>query len=316
MGEKENKENKEIIGENNKKFCPFCGEDLEENAIFCASCGQPLPGGAGNPDNPEERKTIYQKPEGFDKKWKKSPSPPHPPRPPHPHHHDDDDDDDDDGDDEDDDDDDDDDDNDRTINLKIGPERIKFRQSSDKDDSTVRLNISVPGSKRKEWKTLAASLGESVSELVREAMGALQAGITGEETMDEFGRKMEKWGRKIEKTVKASGIEDIGKKIEKDVEKNIRKVNRKLKRKYRSVEEEKEDMERIKKRIQGLIKLQGEIPISKLSQALEISEEDAENLIYELAAEGIEGKLEEGVFKYTTNEDEVISKLFKIIDQL
>jgi hypothetical protein len=64
-----------------------------------------------------------------------------------------------------------------------------------------------------------------------------------------------------------------------------------------------------------LIKLQGMVPIDKLSQALEISEEDAENMIYELAAEGVEGKLEGGVFKYTSNEDQVISKLFKLIDQ-
>jgi hypothetical protein len=75
-------------------------------------------------------------------------------------------------------------------------------------------------------------------------------------------------------------------------------------------------MQRIKKRIQGLIILQGAIPIDKLSQTLEISEEDAENMIYELAAEGVEGKLEEGVFKYTTNEEEVISKLFSLIDKL
>jgi hypothetical protein len=39
-------------------------------------------------------------------------------------------------------------------------------------------------------------------------------------------------------------------------------------------------------------------------------------MIYELAAEGIEGKLEEGVFKYTSNEDQVITKLFQLIDKL
>lgn len=38
-------------------------------------------------------------------------------------------------------------------------------------------------------------------------------------------------------------------------------------------------------------------------------------LIYELAAEGIEGSLENEVFKYTSNTDEVISKLFEKIDQ-
>jgi len=83
---------------------------------------------------------------------------------------------------------------------------------------------------------------------------------------------------------------------------------------YKDLEEV--DKERIKKRIQGLIKLQKSIPIDKLSQALNISEAEAENLIYELAAEGIGGSLEEGVFKFTNDPDEVISKLFKIIDKM
>ncbi|MEJ2293391.1 MAG: PCI domain-containing protein [Candidatus Lokiarchaeota archaeon] len=76
------------------------------------------------------------------------------------------------------------------------------------------------------------------------------------------------------------------------------------------------EKDHIKKRVQGLIKLQGSIPIDKLSQALEISEKEAENIIYELAAEGIEGKLEENVFKYTTEEDQVITKLFQLIDKI
>jgi hypothetical protein len=75
------------------------------------------------------------------------------------------------------------------------------------------------------------------------------------------------------------------------------------------------DKERIKKRLQGLIKLQKSIPIEKLSQTLNIPKEEAENLIYELAAEGIEGELEEGVFKFTSTPEEVLSKLFELIDK-
>jgi len=292
-----------IIGDNTKRYCPFCGDELEEHAKFCASCGESLPEEATNPGNPEEGNGIYKKPEGYDKK---SRIPPNPPNPPNPKHNNDDYDEEED---------------DKTINLKITPERIKFKQSSDNDDSTVRLNISVPDSKRKEWKTLAATLGESVSGLVRTAMKGLQEGLKDfdsfedfEKKMEKFGRDMDKMGREVDK--KGSQLEKAIRKgkigdIEEEIEKNVRESLEKGLYKY-SVE----DKDRIKKRIKGLIKLQGVIPIDKLSQALEISEEDAENMIYELAAEGIEGKLEEGVFKYTSNEDEVIEKFFKLIDKL
>ncbi len=261
--------------ENNEKYCPFCGESLEENAKFCASCGQVLPEDANNPGNHEERKDNPGNNEYDDEE-----------------------------------------DDEKTTRLKISSDGIKLRSSSDNDDSTVRLNISVPDSKRKEWKRLAATLDESVSELVREAMGALQAGLTGAENLDDFGLKMEEWGKKFEKNIKKSGIVDIGKKVKKDVQRSLDKSLGKIDKKYRESKKSEEELERIKKRIKGLIKLQGSVPIDKLSQALEISKEDAENMIYELAAEGVEGKLEEGVFKYTSNEDEVISKLFRLIDQL
>jgi hypothetical protein len=115
---------------------------------------------------------------------------------------------------------------------------------------------------------------------------------------------------RIEQAVESSGIEDLGNIFGEKGKIKPPKVN--IKMPQSSISEK----ERIKKRIRGLIKLQGAIPIDKLSQALEISEDDAENMIYELAAEGVEGKLEEGVFKYTSNEDEVISKLFNLIDIL
>ena len=75
-------------------------------------------------------------------------------------------------------------------------------------------------------------------------------------------------------------------------------------------------MERIKKRITGLIKLHKSIPINKLAQTLNKSEEFAENLIYELAALGVEGELEEGIFKFSGEIDEVLTTLFELIDKL
>jgi hypothetical protein len=53
-----------------------------------------------------------------------------------------------------------------------------------------------------------------------------------------------------------------------------------------------------------------------LAQILEIEEEDAENLIYELAAEGIEGSLEENIFKFEGDNDELIELLHKKIEAM
>ncbi len=51
-------------------------------------------------------------------------------------------------------------------------------------------------------------------------------------------------------------------------------------------------------------------------QALNRANKDAENLIYELVDEGIEGSLEEGVFKFTSAPDDVISKINELIDKM
>ncbi|MHA2472616.1 MAG: hypothetical protein ACXAES_05220, partial [Promethearchaeota archaeon] len=73
------------------------------------------------------------------------------------------------------------------------------------------------------------------------------------------------------------------------------------------------DKDRIIKRVSGLVKLHKSLPIDKLAQAMGKSIEQAENLIYELAAEGIEGTLEEGVFKFTSTPEEVISKIDELL---
>ncbi len=121
---------------------------------------------------------------------------------------------------------------------------------------------------------------------------------------------MEKMGEKIEKSVKNSGVESFEKEFLSKYGK------RRIEPKKKVHVEQTADKERIKKRIQGLIKLQKSIPIEKLSQTLSISKEEAENIVYELAAEGIEGELEEGVFKFTSNSEEVIQKLFEMIDNM
>ena len=194
-------------------------------------------------------------------------------------------------------------------------EKLRKKVEKAKSKAAKRINISVDPEMSDEWKDWAEDLGASVSELVRKSMKFVKNNIGDLQKLDEIGKLVEQsgiegLGDKLEKAIKKSGIGESGEFFATKSKIKPPKVRTEFKV---SSESEKE---RVKKRIRGLIKLQGSIPIDKLSQALEISEEEAENMIYELAAEGVEGKLEEGVFKYTTNEEEVISKIFSLIDKL
>ncbi|TFG10702.1 MAG: hypothetical protein EU535_08080 [Promethearchaeota archaeon] len=191
--------------------------------------------------------------------------------------------------------------------------RVRAQKAQEK---AKRINIYVDPEMSDEWREWSDKLGSSVSELVRKSMQFVK---------DNIGdvAKLEKLGDIIEKTVEETGIEDIGDQIEKGLKAagidSSLKIGKtapipgiKASKKQASAE----DNERIKKRITGLIKLHKSIPIDKLAQALNRSEEFAENMIYELAAEGVDGELDEGTFKYTGEMDDVLAVLFKLIDKL
>ncbi len=199
------------------------------------------------------------------------------------------------------------------LKKKIEGHEAKFDKKVRKkvEKAVKRINISVDPEMSEEWRDWADGLGASVSELVRKSMKFVKNNIGDIAKIEQWGRKMEKMGAKIEHAVENSGIEELG-----------RELDRKFKKQSKKVKVEKSQngaqKERIKKRIQGLIKLQKTLPIEKLSQALEISKEEAENIIYELAAEGIDGDLDldAGVFNFTSTPEEVISKLNEVIDTL
>ncbi len=192
--------------------------------------------------------------------------------------------------------------------------KIKKQLEKAKRRAVKRINISVDPDMSDEWKDWAGDLGASVSELVRKSMKFVKNNIGDIEKLEEWGKHMEKMGGRIEKAVKKSGIEDLGEKLEKKIKSQVRKsvVKRKIKINING----ESDKERIKKRVNGLIKLHKSIPIDKLAKALNRTNEYAENMIYELAAEGIEGSLEEEVFKFTSTSDEIISKLNELIDMM
>jgi hypothetical protein len=169
-----------------------------------------------------------------------------------------------------------------------------------------RINISVDPEMSDDWKDWAEDLGTSVSELVRKSMEFVKDNVGDLKKLNKIGKVFEKMGGNIELAIKESGLEDLGEKIE----------NEFGKKKVKVVIDTKSEKERIKKRVSGLIKLLKCLPIGKLAQALEKSNEDAENLVYELVDDGIEGTLDGGVFKFTSSSEEVISKLNKLIDKM
>ena len=180
--------------------------------------------------------------------------------------------------------------------MKAREKAERARQKAEKyaRKAQRRINISVTPELSDEWKDWAEDLGASVSELVRKSMRFVKNNIGDPDKLDQWGRKMEKWGDKLEKAVQTSG---------KTVERKVKQVI-------------SPDKELIKKRIRGMIKLQKSIPIDKLAQILQKSEKFAENLIYELVAEGIEGELEDGLFKYEGDPEQMLVVLFKLIDKI
>jgi hypothetical protein len=210
------------------------------------------------------------------------------------------------------------------LKQKVDKHEAKFTEKVRKKvekaaKKAARINISVDPDVSDEWRDWAEGLGASVSELIRKSMRFVKNNIGDIAKLEKIGpiveealegSGIEELGDRIEQAVKKSGIEDFGKKIEKKYK------NKKHGPRIKIDISDETDKERAKKRIQGLIKLKNSIPIEKLAQVLSIPKEEAENMIYELAAEGIEGSLQEGIFQFEGDSERVIETLFKLIDKL
>jgi chromosome segregation ATPase len=180
--------------------------------------------------------------------------------------------------------------------VKAREKAEKARQKAEKytRKAQSRINISVPEDLSDEWRNWGEQLGSSVSELVRRSMKFVKDNIGDPDKLDQWGRRMERWGDKLEKAVQVSGN---------TVERKVKQVI-------------SPDKELIKKRIRGMVILERSIPIDKLAQVLQRSDKFAENLIYELVAEGVQGELEARVFKYEGDPEEMLTVLFKLIDKM
>ncbi len=178
----------------------------------------------------------------------------------------------------------------------------------------VRINFTLPEDMKSDWKDLADDLNISISQMIRTAMETFEKNIDNVSDLgdihiekrkkkkgnfDNLEQRIERWGDKLEKKLeKKYGTQDFYP----NKTRNGIKIN-------------EENQEKLKKRIKGFIKINQNIPVDKFAQILNCSIAEAENLIYELAAEGIDGFMEKGVFRYESSTEDVISEIFKILER-
>jgi len=175
----------------------------------------------------------------------------------------------------------------------------------------VRINFTLPEDMKQSWKGLADDLNISISQMIRTAMDTFEKNIDNISDLGDLGdihveRRKKKKGNFSDLETR---IEKWGDKLEKKFEEKFEKSGQ------AGIQFTKENQEKLKKRITGFIKINQNIPVDKFAQILNCTITDAENLIYEIAAEGIEGFMEKGVFRFENPTDEVISEIFKILER-
>ncbi|MCF2141267.1 MAG: ribbon-helix-helix protein, CopG family [Candidatus Lokiarchaeota archaeon] len=225
-----------------------------------------------------------------------------------------------------------------TTRLNIAQIKARTQQERERNKK-VRINFTLPENMKDDWKQLADELGISVSEMIRDAMEEFKQGMKSLEGLDKdlgtVGKKIGKFGKKMSKFVETqiqnsypfspsstnseSGIPSRNSKssnFNANISSSTQPIRSSAEKSYSGGRLSIQEKERLKKRITGLIRIQNGIPIDKLAQALKQTPEDAENLIYELVAEGIDGKLESDVFKYKSKPEEVIETFHRLIDRM
>ena len=236
--------------------------------------------------------------------------------------------------------------------VKIQIIQTKIKAHKDKDSENFeRINFTLPKSMKNDWKNIANDLKISVSDMVRTAVESYKDGMETKKdfsgfgkAFEDFGNKMEKMGAEIERSVKEN-IEQkydpqTGELLSLKIKAEKGKKHKPIKIKFSSDDspldfeefEEKDkrnneivndrhsmneaEKERIKKILTGIITSRNSLPLNKLAKLLHISLDDAEDIIYEMIGEGISGKIEENTFTFKGISEDVLSHLFKIIDNM
>ncbi len=197
-------------------------------------------------------------------------------------------------------------------NSRANIAAIKANAAESKErGKKVRINFTLPEDMKQSWKGLADDLNISISQMIRTAMD------TFEKNIDNIGELGDLGNIHIEKRKKKKGnFSDLESRIERWGDKLEKKFEQKFEKSGQAgIQYNEKDREKLKKRIKGFIKINQSIPIDKFAQILNCSIAEAENLIYELAAEDIDGFMEKGVFRYESSTEDVISTIFKILER-
>lgn len=202
------------------------------------------------------------------------------------------------------------------------------------DNNSTNLNGSIPKDNVEDFEKITKDLTDSVSQLVGNITKSIKPSLKGLLKLGSIGKKFEKFGEEIEKAIEESGLDDLGRNLEVTLQAQGDQKHRTEEEGEEKihihrhdltdipVREGKEDIqskvdkERIKKRIRGLVKLKHSVDPEKLAQILDVGYSEAEKLVYELAAQDIEGTLEGNVFKIEQDPEQVISFLNEKIETL
>ncbi len=200
--------------------------------------------------------------------------------------------------------------------VKIAQIKAKTREDKERNKK-VRINFTLPETMKNDWRNLADELSISVSQMVRNAMDVYERSVKGLEDSGamESLRNLEKIGDNID----AAG-EKFENFLEKKISRNFDPFTGKPVKNIRvsdPIPQNTEEKDRKKKRIKGLIMMQKCLPVSKLAQTLGIPADEAENIIYELAAEGIECTFDDGVCNFDASQIEsIVTLLNAVIDKM
>jgi hypothetical protein len=211
--------------------------------------------------------------------------------------------------------------------------KARFNKNNDERDST-NFKDSIPKDDVEDFEKITRDLTDSVSQLVGSITKSIKPSLKGLLKLGSIGKKFEKFGEEIEKAIQESGLEDLGRNLEVTLQAQGDQKPRTEEEGEEKIHIHKHDLtdipvregnedtqtkvskEKIKKRIRGLVKLKNSVDPEKLAQILGIEYGKAEKLVYELAAQDIEGTLEGNVFKIEKDPEQVISFLNEKIETL
>lgn len=215
------------------------------------------------------------------------------------------------------------------LRIKTHTDFEPKRRTGNEKEKYQRINISLPPNLKGKWAAKAEKFGVSLSEVLRYAMKELEENLPDadeiqeelrdaeeeiKEAFEELGiKKKFKFNFDINDEIKhvIDGIGNFGEveDIDEDIDGNVRDFGKNQFGKSRK------DRQSLKTRAKGIVVIHNSIPVDKLAAVLDISREDAEKIIYEIAGKGIKLNPKKDTYYFDATTDEVVEALNQVIDE-